>query len=293
MLQNESSSHGSVAVLICVYRNDDPDLFRSAIESILSQDIKSYNIRIYLGIDGDLPEEISAYINDNAGLFYRIHKNSQNIGLAQTLNILIDLLADEEFVFRADADDLNEPARFRLQIAHLESHPGIALIGSQAVDIDVNGAITGTRDFPTDHAHIVKSMCYLNPILHPSYAIRRQVLRDPAARYRPWYLSEDLDFVMRLALRGYRLGNASQRLVRFRTAGAFFARRRSLQRGLVELQLYSTFIYRTRGVFSPAYALALSRFLMRLIPGSWANALYRSQLRHSLLAPGRGAVERD
>ncbi len=293
MIKNKSSDTASVAVMICVYRNDDPELLRLAIDSIQSQDIQSHKIRIYLGIDGDIPLIISNYISNNSNLFYHIHRNKKNIGLALTLNILIDCLEDEEFVFRADADDVNEPERFRLQIDYLKRHPDIALIGSQAVDIDGNGLVTGERDFPTDHEDIVRSMCYLNPILHPSYAIRRDVLRDRSIRYRPWYLSEDLDFVMRLALGGYRLGNTGERLVRFRTAGAFFARRQSLKRGLVELRLYSGFIFRTRGIFTPAYGLALSRFVMRLIPGSWANALYRSRLRHSLLGRKRVPDERD
>lgn len=273
----------SVAVLICVYRNDDPGHFAAALQSIADQDLTSHDVHVYLGVDGVVPPKIEAVIAAFPALIHKLHRNRRNIGLALTLNGLIDRLEDEEFVFRADADDINEPSRLRLQIAYLDAHPDLSLIGAQATDIDLAGKPQGERNFPLQHETIVQAMAYVNPVLHPSYAMRRAVLADPMVRYRPYYLSEDLDFVMRLALAGHRLGNAPDRLIRFRTAGAFFARRSSLQRGLVELKLYSGYIRKTRGLLSPAHGLAFARFAMRLIPRSLADRLYRSSLRHRLL----------
>ncbi|MXN67220.1 glycosyltransferase [Stappia sp. GBMRC 2046] len=282
-----------MAVLLCVYGEDDPCLYRDALQSIADQDISSHNLRIYLGIDGEVPQAIEAANDEFASLIHKIHRNERNIGLARTLNILIQMLEDEEFVFRADADDISEPNRFRVQVAHLVEHPEIALIGAQACDIDTEGRPLGDRNFPTDHDAIVRSLAYMNPILHPSYAMRRKLFDDPGIRYRPFHLCEDLDFVMRLALAGHRLGNSPARLLKFRVAGAFFARRISLSRGLVELRLYSGYILATRGPFSPAYAFAFCRLLMRIIPRSWANRLYRSSLRHRLLRIEEKAPARE
>ncbi|MBA5777133.1 glycosyltransferase [Stappia sp. F7233] len=278
-----TSARPAAAVLLCVYRNDNSVHFAAALQSIAGQDIASHDIRVYLGVDGVVPPRIEAVISAFPGLIHKVQRNRRNIGLALTLNSLIDQLEDEEFVFRADADDISEPSRFRLQIDYLDAHPDLSLIGAQAIDIDLAGTPQGDRNFPLRHETIVQAMAYVNPVLHPSYAMRRAILADPMVRYRPYYLSEDLDFVMRLALAGHRLGNVPERLVRFRTAGAFFARRTSLKRGLVELQLYSGYIRKTRGLLSPAHGLAFARFVMRLIPRSWADRLYRSSLRHRLL----------
>ncbi len=45
-------------------------------------------------------------INDNKDIFYKIIKNKYNMGLAKTLNKLIEVLEDEEYIFRIDADDI-------------------------------------------------------------------------------------------------------------------------------------------------------------------------------------------
>ena len=81
-----------VAFIMTVYRNDKLEYFKEAVESIEKQDYGFENINIYLGIDGKIPNDIEMYINENSNAFYKIIRNSKNMGLAYTLNRLIENL---------------------------------------------------------------------------------------------------------------------------------------------------------------------------------------------------------
>lgn len=106
--------------MITVYKNDKLEFFAQAIESIVNQDYGFANINIYLGIDGNLPDDIKTYIEENKQYFYKIVQNEQNRGLAYTLNRLIEVLEDEEFVFRMDSDDICNFNRVSKQLKAFE-----------------------------------------------------------------------------------------------------------------------------------------------------------------------------
>jgi glycosyltransferase involved in cell wall biosynthesis len=268
-----------IAVLICVWRADRADQFGLALRSALHQTPDPGQIRVYLGVDGPVPPEIDAVIDAFEGRIHRTLRNETNRGLARTLNRLIDLLEDEDYVVRIDADDVNAPDRMIRQIEMLEDDPTLDLIGCQANDIDRSGQIVGRRDYPLDHASIVRAMRYLNPVAHPGWAVRRRVFDELGLRYRPVHLTEDLDFLMQLVDAGGRLGNAPGRLLSIRFNDDFFRRRTSTRRGLTELRLYTAWTLRQDGLLSSAWPAVFGRFLLRLVPGRLASALYRSSLR--------------
>ena len=78
----------NVACIITVYKNDNPIFFKEALDSIIGQTYGIENINIYLGIDGNIPKELEEIISSNDKFIYKIVKNSQNSGLAFTLNKL-------------------------------------------------------------------------------------------------------------------------------------------------------------------------------------------------------------
>lgn len=110
-----------VAVLISVYGKDDPSWVRESLNSIFNQNFDG-EIRVYLGIDGQLNALLEKVISEFQNKMFSIHRSQENLGLTIMLNKLIDKLQDEEFIFRADADDICHPDRFRKQIEFLQKN---------------------------------------------------------------------------------------------------------------------------------------------------------------------------
>lgn len=273
------------AVLTTLYKSDRLDLLEIALQSLEGQSgLEGNPPRIYLCCDGPLPEGHDTWLEANAHRFHRILRNACNIGLAQSLNNLIEVLEDEEFVFRMDGDDISHPDRFRSQIAYMKAHPDMGLIGCQAWDIDDEGTITGEHNFPISAEECARATRAINPILHPTFCLRRKVLRDPRNRYPVAFLTEDLAFVVTLQGNGVRMGNCPERLFSWRLGASFFARRQSWKRGVTELVWYSRAVRTRYGLVSPYYIYPFARFSLRLMPSGLQKRLYASKIRSGVMA---------
>ena len=280
--RNVVSSAHAWAVLMTFYDGDDIDLFLLALDSIATQQC-NIDLRIYLCVDGPLSSEKEASISKLSQTFYKIIRNPTNLGLARSLNTLIDLLEDEELVFRMDGDDISLPHRFSYQAAMMEKNPELALVGAQAVDIDHRGQELRERHYPIQHNDIVQAMMKLNPILHPSYCIRRDVFRNINIRYPNAYLTEDYAFLVQLLRYGHRFSNCEEVLIKWRVNNSFLKRRRSLKRGATEFLWYGYAIYLIKGIATTSYIYPIARFVIRLMPYSCLKLLYGSSVRSLFL----------
>ncbi|MGO4914518.1 glycosyltransferase [Pseudogemmobacter sp. W21_MBD1_M6] len=271
------------AVLMTLYEKDNPAHFEIAVASIEAQDTATAAIRIYLCIDGPLRPYQDDWISANKVRFFRILRNPKNLGLAASLNILIESLGNETLVFRMDSDDFSLPDRFRKQAEFLENHPDVALVGCQAHDMDANGNCTGTRIFATNPDAVADLLYRMTPVLHPTFCMRRRILRDPVIRYPKAYLTEDLAFLITLVRQGHAIANHPEILFHWRTGPHFFARRSSVRRGLVELLWFTRALWLRKGVFTPHYIFPLMRFGLRCIPNAAMRLIYRSGLREIVM----------
>lgn len=271
-----------IAVMMTLYAGDPLDLFDRALRSIEGQRFDG-DIRVYLCVDGPLPRAHRDWLSNNKPRFHRVLHNEVNLGLAKSLNRLIDALADEELVFRMDGDDVSLADRFAKQAAMMRAQPELSLIGCQAADIDDAGRVIGPRRFPEHPETVRRALSRVAPVLHPAFCLRRSVLRDPTIRYPDAHLSEDLAFLVRLTERGHAIGNHPDTLLHWRTGAGFFARRKDWRRGWTELKWYARALRATGRHRSPAILFPLARFSLRLLPAGLIRALYRTQLRDRLL----------
>ena len=279
-----------VAVITTLYRSDRIDQFEVALASVEGQLGLAGEIRVYLCVDGPVSGEHAQWLAANRHRFYRILENRESCGLAASLNTLIEQLEDEVYVFRMDGDDISYPTRFASQIAHLDENPSLGLIGCHADDIDENGNVLALRRFPVTHDDCLTALRALNPILHPTFCLRREVLRDKRLRYPVAHLNEDLAFVVTLVEHGIRIGNADATLFGWRQGPSFFERRRSLARGLVEFRWYAKAIRSRRGLLTLDYLYPGARVVLRLLPPSVQRGIYRTGLRSRMVAAHAGAT---
>lgn len=270
------------AVLTTLYRSDDISQWNAALDSVLEQKKDGLDVRIYLCIDGPIPESHEDALFQRRGDLHLVLQNEKNLGLAESLNRLISVLESEDFVFRMDGDDLSLPGRFRAQIAWLQEHTGVDLVGCQAMDIDDRGLPLQQRSYPVDAQTAKNLLTRQNPVLHPTFCMRRSLLKDPAIRYPKAYLTEDLAFLVLMAERGYAFGNIPERLFQWRTGSAFFKRRSSLRRAFAELLWYGRAVWAVKGPLSSHWAFPLIRFALRCLPTGMIQSIYKTGMRERM-----------
>ena len=276
-----ATNNAVAAVITTMYRGDDLGYFAQALDSLVAQTWPSERLRIYLHVDGPVPESHERFLAEHSARFHRVSRGATNRGLTHGLNTLIELLEDEEFVFRMDMDDLAHPERVERQIDWLDRHPDLSLIGCNSFEIDERGEIVGRRDYPETPEAIRKGIARGNAILHPAYCMRRELLTRHGIRYRELYLNEDLGFLFDVLRAGLRPGNLQERLMYWRVTADFFARRHP-RRHLVEFRTYVGGIH---DLFGPTtrQLYPLVRLLFRFLPNSLARRVYRSGVRDGFL----------
>ncbi len=139
----------------------------------------------------------------------------ERVGLAASLNLGL-AKARGAYIARFDGDDLCNPERLAAQVAYLEAHPMVDVVGCALEIIDAAGAVRALRRYPAEHAAIARGMQFTSAIAHPTVLIRASVLRaaggyDPRFRY-----AEDLELWLRLLGRGARFANLELPLLRYR-----------------------------------------------------------------------------
>lgn len=124
-------------------------------------------------------------------------------------------LADTPLCARIDADDESEPHRLATQVAFLEQHPRVLLVGSQISPIDAAGQpVTFHYPLPVSYAEILHQLLETNCISHPTVMFRREAVLA-VGNYRLPQPIEDYDLWLRVAARG-EIHNLPDRLLRYR-----------------------------------------------------------------------------
>ena len=160
--------------------------------------------------DGTL-EELKKWIPDR--LPGRIFTGEPH-GVGGSLKRLVEE-CKTELCARIDADDINFPERLEQQIAFLDAHPEVAVLGSQMKYIDSKGNVQEPLyHVPLEHNDIVHTMLKANCIGHPSIIFRRSAVLQ-VGNYREVKNVEDYDLWLRLAAQ-FKFANLEQPLVYYR-----------------------------------------------------------------------------
>src|SRR5262245_711789 len=126
-------------------RNGERHL-RDAIDSILRQTHREFEFLIVDDGSTDRSQEIVSSYRESRIRFVTMARQA---GLSAALNEGLRL-AKAAIIARQDADDVSESDRLSRQLAKMEAHPEIALLGSQAVAVTEAGRQTGTVYRPTE-----------------------------------------------------------------------------------------------------------------------------------------------
>jgi glycosyltransferase involved in cell wall biosynthesis len=198
-----------VSVIMPVY-NPHPVYFRQAVDSIRRQTLTEWELLI---VEDPSPRPAAPLLADLNDPRIRHLVRSEKGTIVESLNWgLAESLAP--IVARADADDVCEPDRLEKQLAYLNQHPEIDVMGTQLAIIDGDGNLRGYRRYPLDHGAILCGMTRYNALAHPSVVFKKE--RVAAAGGYRGFFNEDYELWGRLAGRQANFANHPEALVRYR-----------------------------------------------------------------------------
>ena len=164
-----------ISVIMPVYNTDEKE-FRAAIESILNQTLKEFELIIIDDCSKEYIKKTVDSYNDSRIIYLR---NETNLGLIGTPNRALDI-ARGKYVARMDSDDISDFKRFEIQYKYMEEHPDIDILGSAFKKIPKNQIIK----FPLDNENIKYTMIFShNCICHSTSIIRKTTMDKYNIRY--------------------------------------------------------------------------------------------------------------
>ena len=221
-----------IAVLLPVYKKDNPTFFIASVESLLNQTLQDF--KIFLGVDGPIIGKLDELVMrcETNNKFY-VARFNENRGLACVLNDLIAVAEEQgyEYFARMDADDVCVNTRFEKQIAFLQEHPEVDVVGGKIEEIDECGKRTGKSvTYPLTHEKCRKFFRYRDPLAHPATFFRKRYF-DKAKGYRPEYRkNQDTMLWLDGFMRGCIFANLPETVLLFRVANDFYGRRDGMKR---------------------------------------------------------------
>lgn len=167
---------------------------RDALDSLIHQTIDDYEIIIIDDGSTDGTQSIvNSYDDDRIRLFERDNPD----GLVGALNDGLEV-ARGEYIARQDADDISAPDRLARQVAFLETHSDIPLVGTATRIISESGHDIDFRhvlERPT-----INDLLNSNQFVHGSVMFRKKEILDVTGGYDTLFeTSEDYDLWIRLA----------------------------------------------------------------------------------------------
>lgn len=180
-----------------------------------------------------LSEAIESIKNQSFRNFELLVEEDHGEGITKLL-IRIAKKARGEFLARMDADDVCSTHRFQVQIEYLRSHPKTQLVGSWAEFIDEEGKRVGLRKTPAEWNEIKRSIFLKNPLIHPTWMMRRSWY-ERVGGYNPIYrFSQDWELLLRTVWTS-RVENIPEPLFRYRVhkqSSSFSSNKAQLYYGL-------------------------------------------------------------
>ena len=181
------------SVLMSVYKNDNPDFLKIALESIYDKQTRKPD-EVVVVFDGPLSEPLYNVLNEfqkGRENVIKYYPQKVNKGLGEALRVGSELCTGD-YILRMDSDDISNPKRFEKQITFAEAHPEYDGIGCNIAEFneDPYKEKMRTRICPVKHEDIVKMAKKRNPMNHVTACIKRSALMK-AGGYQTLLLLED------------------------------------------------------------------------------------------------------
>ena len=200
-------------------------------------------------------DESSAIIDRFAACDSRIRAiHSPNAGLVPSLNHILDE-ARGTLIARMDGDDIALPERFARQVAFLDAHPDIGVIGTGCTVIGEDSKPGPHRfDNVVSPEDIVEDLKNGPPLAHPTVLMRRDAVRAVGGYRAAYRHCEDYDLWLRLS-EHVRMANLPDRLLLYRQSASQVSSRHRLTQATGAAIAWEAHLERSAGRADPTERL--------------------------------------
>lgn len=202
------------ATVLLPFRNASASL-DAAIASIAQQTHFNWNMLLIDNASTDESPGIAKRWVDRDARITLLHES--RIGIAHALNTGLNH-AEGAYIARMDADDLSHPERLAKQVAWLEAHPEVGVLGTRTAFSSTVEESRGMRSFVlwqdaiiTPHEHYVKRFVDA-PLAHPTVMFRRALV-ELHGGYDTGPLPEDHELWLRWMDAGVRFAKLPEELL--------------------------------------------------------------------------------
>lgn len=213
------------SVLMAVYKNDNPQDFRVAIESVtIKQTLKPNEVLVV--VDGPVSQPLANMIGQlQAKIPYiKVEWCKENRGLGLALQYGMERVS-YELVARMDSDDIALPQRFEHQVELFINDPELSVAGGQISEfIDTPDNIVGCRYVPLKNRDIHRYLKNRSGFNHMTVMFRKSKVLQ-AGNYQSFYFVEDIYLWLRMSLCSCKFANLDEVLVNVRVGREMYARR--------------------------------------------------------------------
>ena len=267
-----------------VYKSEKPAYLDRSLQSVWDDQTNKPD-EIILVQDGPVGDELVSVINQWKAKLEDVLVllvNETNLGLTKSLNKGIKV-AKGEYIARMDSDDISLPDRFLHQVAYMDSHPEISVLGGAIQEFNEQDGIIGERHFPADTASIRQYIHKASPVAHPAVMIRKSLFDEGVLYNENYRTTQDLALWFDVLATGHQMANLDEFVLQFRRETNVYQRRKNKADSRLELKIHLKGIKTLFG-FSPIKSMyPVARYTLRLMPNSVIHWFYNGKLRGKLL----------
>lgn len=265
------------SVLMSVYRKENPEFLRQALDSVFDQ--TAVPAEVVLVEDGPLTDELYALLDDYGNSHPELKRVplSENRGLGLALQEGINHCSNE-LVARMDTDDISVPTRFERQLAEFEKNPGIDICGSHIKEFEETpDHIVAERRVPLTNDGCKRYQRRRDAFNHVSVMFRKSAVLK-AGNYQHCPLMEDTLLWANMFKTGATAMNIDDYLVLVRIGKDMYERRG----GMAYFKKYRKarrVIYQTGFIswWDYAYTIVI-QFVVAIMPNSLRGFVFKKIL---------------
>lgn len=262
------------SVLLPVYHGDKLQRFKQAVDSIVDNTLSPNQVVIVR--DGPVLQDMEEYLKQlQQNDLFTIVFLQENVGLAKALNIAFGYV-ENEFIFRADADDINSVDRFERCLPLLVA--GYDLVGAFIAEVDHENNILGYRNTPNTPEEILKYIKFRNPFNHMTIGYKLSSVLSVGG-YPDLYLKEDYGLWISLLGAGYSGINIDYIAVEALAGDGLLQRRSGIKYLKSELDLRKLLVANNLQTEQASWVICLLRIISLSMPQHIKKYLYKIFLR--------------
>jgi glycosyltransferase involved in cell wall biosynthesis len=207
-----------------VYKNDIPEYFCIALDSIINQTMPPSEI--VLTIDGPVLEDLNAAIAkyEKKYSLLKVVRLIENKGLGIAHQIGVNNCTNE-LIAVMDSDDIAVSNRFEKQVKCFMAEPNLDILGGYISEfVGQVDNVVGIREVPLDDKNIKNYLKWRCPLNHMTIMFKKSSVLK-AGNYQDWHYDEDSYLFCRMYLVGCIFRNIPDILCHVRVGKEMYKRR--------------------------------------------------------------------